>query len=173
MSRKLAEIFEDMRLALLGRKEDHSWSNSASEAYAASMQGIKGFSNDTLSKTTESLNEALPFITRAGFDVIEIEIGLGLSPNAIAHLYVREHLSDANQQILLDEVRNKKLVSTILNSLFKAASTHKKMKFKNFDFTHMELELSILPSVALKFRPSKNIPEDKISVDQIPDIIDQ
>ena len=173
MSRKLTEIFEDMRLALLGKKDGHSWSNSASEAYAASMQGIKGFSSDTLSKSTESLNEALPFIARAGFDVIEIEIGLGLSPNAIAHLYIREHLNDVNQQILLEEVRDKKLVSTILNSLFKAASTHKKIKFKNFDFTHMELELSILPCVALKFRPTKNTSEDNVSVDQIPDIIDQ
>ena len=52
-----------------------------------------------------------------------------------------------------------KLTNTILNSLFKAADTHKKMKFKAFTFTHMELELSILPMVSLKFSP--HIPQER------------
>ena len=83
----------------------------------------------------------------------EVEVGLGLSPKVVPHLRIREHLSEEEQFMLLEETRERKLVNTILTSLFKASAAHKKLNFKKFSFSDMELELSILPSVVLKFRP--------------------
>lgn len=154
MKKKLPEIMEDMRQALLGRKKGHSWSTSASDAYSATVDGIKGFSSDTLSKTAQRFNEALPYIERAGYDVTEIEVGLGLSPKVVPHLRLRELISDDEERALLFETREKKLVNTILSSLFRASSTRKNLKFNKFHFTDIELELSILPTVVLKFKPN-------------------
>jgi len=154
MSKRLPEIFEDMRQALLGRKTEHSWKESGKDAYTATVDGIKDFSGDTLTKTAQRFNEALPFIERAGYDVTEIEVGLGLSPKVVPHLCIRELISEEEQFALLEETREHKLVNTILTSLFKASSAHKRLKFKKFHFTDMELELSILPAVVLKFRPN-------------------
>jgi hypothetical protein len=154
MAKKLPEIFEDMKLALMGKRADHSWSASANEAYGATIDGLKEISGDTLTKTAARFNEALPYIERAGYDVIEIEVGLGLSPKIVPHLRMLEMISDQEQQKLLLETSDKKLVNTILSSLFKATAARKKLKFKKFHFTDIELELSILPTVVLKFRPN-------------------
>jgi len=154
MAKRLPDILEDMRQAILGRKQQHNWTESGKDAYAATVGGIKGFSGDTLAKTAERFNEALPYIQRAGYDVTEVEVGLGLSPKVVPHLKIRELISAEEQQTLLEETREKKLINTILSSLFKASAAHSKLKFKTFHFSDMELELSILPSVVLKFRPN-------------------
>lgn len=166
MAKRLPDIFEDMRLALLGRKKDHNWGESAKDTYQASVAGIKGVSSDTLEKTTQNLNDALPFIERAGFETTEIEVGLGLSPRVIAHLHVREILTQDEQQDLIEETKKRKIINTILISLFKAAATHKKMRFPNYSFTHMELELSIMPTVSLKFRPNGTSEHDILDGDE-------
>ena len=159
MAKRLPEILDDMRLALLGRKKIDSWKESGKDAYQATMGGIKGFSGDTLSKTAERFNEALPFIERAGFSVTEVEVGLGLSPKVVPHLRVRELISEDEQAMLLEETRDRKLINTILQSLFRAIAARNKLRFKKFHLSDMELELSILPTVVLKFRPGSDEPE--------------
>lgn len=154
MTKRLPEIFEDMRQALLGRNKDHSWTASANDAYSATVGGLKELSGDTLTKTAARFNEALPYIERAGYDVTEIEVGLGLSPKVVPHLRMRELINEEEQQQLLSETTDKKLVNTILSSLFKASAARSKLKFKKFHFTDIELELSILPTVVLKFKPN-------------------
>lgn len=166
MQKRLPEIFEDMRQALLGRKENHNWAESGKDAYDATVGGIKDFSGDTLTKTAQRFNEALPYIERAGYDVTEVEVGLGLSPKVVPHLKIRELISDEEQDALIEETRDKKLVNTILTSLFKASAAHKKLKFNKFHFSDMELELSILPTVILKFRPNNEVGEQQTSTPQ-------
>jgi len=168
MAKRLPEILDDMRLALLGRKKMDSWTTSGKDAYQATVGGIKDFSGDTLAKTAERFNEALPYIERAGFDVTEIEVGLGLSPKVAPHLKIRELISEEEQNLLLEETSDRKLINTILSSLFRAIAAHKKLKFKKFHFSDMELELSILPTVVLKFRP--NIESPLIEEDIVKDM---
>ena len=154
MAKRLPEIFADMRDAIMGRKKDHSWSESSGAAVNAAYNEIKGFGGETLVKTSERFNNALPYIEKAGFRVIEIEVGLGLSPKVTAHLYMDELLSEQDQSALLVETEDKKLINTVLSSLFKASAARKKLNFRSFHFSMIELELSLLPSVMLKFRPN-------------------
>ncbi len=155
MTKRLPEVLEEMRQALLGRKPGHSWSTSASEAYSATLGGLKSLSGDTLGKTAQNFNEALPYIERAGYEVTEIEVGLGLDPKIVPHLNLREMISEEEKAALLEETRDKKLINTILSSLFRASGARSKLKFKRFHFTSIELELSILPTVVLKFSPNE------------------
>jgi len=154
MSKRLPEILEGMRQAFLGRKAGYGWKRGAAEAYGATVSEIKDISGNTLTGTAEKFNAALPYIERAGYRVTEIEVGLGLSPKLTAHLMLEDVISESEQEKLLLETKDKKLVNTILNTLFKASNARSKLKFKRFHFTHLELELSILPTVVLKFRPN-------------------
>ena len=172
MKKKLPDVVEDIRQKIMGNKPDQSWGQSASEAYSATVEGLKGFGGDTLGKTAQTFNEALPYIERAGYVVTEIEVGLGLSPKIVPHLKMQDVISDEEQAMLLFETQDKKLVNTILSSLFKATAARKKLKFKKFHFNELELELSILPTVTLKFKPNENTDEtlpDIISDDIKPD----
>ena len=156
MSRRLPDILEDMRLKLLGRESTATWSENASSAYSATVEGLKELSGDTLGKTASRFNEALPYIERAGYEVTEIEVGLGLSPKVVSHLRLSEAISEDEKLALLDETKDKKLVNTILASLFRASAARSKLNFNKFHFSDIELELSILPTVVLKFKPNKN-----------------
>lgn len=155
MAKKLPEVLEDMRQALLGRKPGHKWTTSASDVYGATIGELKTLSGDTLSKTAQRFNEALPYIERAGFDVTEIEVGMGLDPKIVPHLHMRELISKDEQEKLLLETKSKTLINTILSSLFRASAARSKLNFKRFHFTEIELELSILPTVVLKFKPNE------------------
>lgn len=156
MSRRLPDILEDMRLKLLGRESTATWSENASSAYSATVEGLKEFSGDTLGKTASRFNEALPYIERAGYEVTEIEVGLGLSPKVVPHLRLTQLISEEEKLALLEETKDKKLVNTVLASLFRASAARSKLNFNKFHFSDIELELSILPTVVLKFKPNEN-----------------
>ena len=156
MGRRLPDIVEDVRRKLLGRDSTATWGENASSAYAATVEGLKEFSGDTLGKTAGRFNEALPYIERAGYEVTEIEVGLGLSPKVVPHLRLKELISEEEQVALLEETKEKKLVNTVLASLFRASAARRKLNFNKFHFSDIELELSILPTVVLKFKPNEN-----------------
>lgn len=158
MNRRLPEIIEDVRQKLLGGESTATWSENATSAYAATVEGLKEFSGDTLSKTAARFNEALPYIERAGYVVTEIEVGLGLSPKVVPHLRLKEQISEEEKAALLEETKDKKLVNTILGSLFRASAARSKLNFNKFHFSDIELELSILPTVVLKFKPNNGDP---------------
>lgn len=158
MNRRLPEIFEDVRQKLLGGESTATWSENASSAYSATVEGLKEFSGDTLGKTAARFNEALPYIERAGYVVTEIEVGLGLSPKVVPHLRLHEQISEEEKAALLEETHDKKLVNTILGSLFRASAARSKLNFNKFHFSDIELELSILPTVVLKFKPNNGEP---------------
>jgi len=146
-------IVEEVREAFIGPKR-RTWAESARDTYAATMAGLKGYGGDALSNTARSFNEALPYIERAGYDVTEIEVGIGLSPKIVPHLQIREILDDEERAEILREVSNKRMVYTILHSLFRATAARKRLKFKQYHFTEIEMELSLLPTVTLKFKPN-------------------
>lgn len=168
MSRKLPDIMKDMQQAVMGRKPGHSWASSASEVYEATLSGLKNLSGDTLGKTAQTFNEALPYIERAGFDVTEIEVGMGLDPKIVPHLRLRELISEEEKEQLLEETKSKRLINTILSSLFRASAARSKLSFRKFQFDSIELELSILPTVVLKFRPTEDIPDTLQDGDDAP-----
>ncbi len=158
MNRRLPEILEDVRQKILGRESTATWSENATSAYSATVEGLKEFSGDTLGKTAARFNEALPYIERAGYVVTEIEVGLGLSPKVVPHLRLHEQISEEEKAALLEETQDKKLVNTILSSLFRASAARSKLNFNKFHFSDIELELSILPTVVLKFKPNNGDP---------------
>ncbi|UTW55244.1 hypothetical protein [Kordiimonas sp. SCSIO 12610] len=154
MTKRLPDIFEDLRQALFGKGKDLNLQESAVHAYGAMTQELKNLGGDTLSKTAQQFNEALPYIERAGYDVTEVEVALGLSPKVVPHLKLRELIDEAEQQVLLEETKGKTLINTILSSLFRASAARRKLNFKRFHFEEIELEIGLIPGVVLKFRPN-------------------
>lgn len=155
MAKKISETLKEAGAALIGRRQGHSWRQTADEVLSTTTNGLKGLGAGTLTGTADRFNAILPYLERAGFEVIELEVGIGLSPKVNAHLEMVRDISDEEKLLLLTEVAEKKLTQTVLSSLFKAVEARQKLRFKKFHFTHIELELSILPAVMLKFRPDR------------------
>ncbi len=151
---KTPDFFERIRQSFIGAEASSNWSKTATNVYSSTVEGLKGYGGDALDKTAQNFNEALPYIERAGFSVTEIEVGIGISPKIVPHLRMVKAISVREREALLAEVMDKKLIHTILTSLFSATAARKRLKFNRYHFTEIEMELSVLPSVTLKFKPN-------------------
>ncbi|MBV1901777.1 MAG: hypothetical protein KUG56_08905 [Kordiimonadaceae bacterium] len=158
----LPEFLESLRQSILGSDKAKTLSETAANAYSSTVGGLKGYGGDALDKTAANFNDALPYIERAGFLVTEIEVGIGISPKIVPHLRMSKAISAREREALLEEVKEKRLVHTILTSLFSATAARKRLNFKKYHFTEIELELSVLPSVTLKFKPNETIATTEI-----------
>lgn len=150
----LPDLFEKIRQSFIGADKSANWSKTATDVYSSTVEGLKGYGGDALTKTAQNFNEALPYIERAGFSVTEIEVEIGISPKIVPHLRMIKAISAREREALLEEVEKKRLIHTILSSLFSATAARKKLKFNRYHFTELEMELSVLPSVTLKFKPN-------------------
>lgn len=150
----IPDFFEKIRQSISGTENTSTWSETATNVYSSTVEGLKGYGGDALDKTAQNFNEALPYIERAGFAVTEIEVGIGISPKVVPHLRMVKAISVREREALLEEVIEKKLIHTILTSLFSATAARKRLKFNRYHFTEIEMELSVLPSVTLKFKPN-------------------
>lgn len=153
----LPEFFEGIRQTIAGSDSGKTISKGATEVYSSTVQGLKGYGGDALDKTAQNFNDALPYIERAGFAVTEIEVGIGISPKVVPHLRMVKAISAREREALLEEVIEKRLIHTILTSLFSATAARKRLKFNRYHFTELEMELSVLPSVTLKFKPTNPV----------------
>ena len=156
MAKRFQDHLNDLGAALTTWGKD-SWPgfrDGLKKGLAEVTQSAKGAGGETLTRSAKTLEEAIPFLERAGYDVTLIEVGVGFSPKVSAHLRFREGISEEERHQILDDARERQMVSTILNALFSASAARDKLRFSNFHFTHIELELSVLPTVILKFLPN-------------------
>jgi len=138
------------------------------KAYRAAKDGLKGLGSDALKRTAQEFNDTLPFIERAGYKVSMIDVGLGLSPKIISVLQYTHDLNDEEQADLLSEIRNNSLQHTILSSLFAASALREKLRFRHFKFSALELDISVLPTVSLRFLPDDTL-QNHTGNDQVTD----
>jgi hypothetical protein len=123
----------------------------AGMAYGATAEGLKNVGSSTLGATVRKFNEAIPFIERAGYTIEEVELSLGISPRIMPHLVPTHTLSEEEKVELLAEVRGRTFITTVLNALFKAGDVATGIKFDGFTFMRLEIDVSILPAITLRF----------------------
>lgn len=114
---------------------------------------VRSVGANTLEHIAKQFNDALPYIAEAGYKVLEIEVGIGISPRLIAHLRRHRELSLDEEKALLELVKQRRFLSLLMQTLFNAGRIQRRMQFTNFEFQDLELELSVLPTASVKFRP--------------------
>lgn len=118
---------------------------------------VTGYGADKLEETAEKLNDILPYIERAGFRVTEIEVLMGITPAIIPHVRVGDVMPKAERKALMTEIKGRKLATSILGSLFRAADFGKRIDLKGFDFFEIEIEVGVIPSVTIKYVPNARL----------------
>ena len=157
MAKKLQDHLNDIGASLTRWSREH-WpgvKENVRKGISNVAETAKGAGGETLARSAKTLEEAIPFLERAGYDVSLIEVGVGFSPKVSAHLKFREGITDEERMQILEDAGDRQMVLTILNALFSAANARDRLRFSNFHFTHIELELSVLPTVILKFLPNR------------------
>ena len=122
---------------------------------------VKGCTNGThvitdighrkIKNLTDELHDDLPIFERAGYSLHSLEVELGISPKLIPHFRVHKQISQEEQQAILDEVKDKRLLTLLLTSLFKSSYLKEVLRIGDLDFHGLKIELSAIPKVNLLF----------------------
>lgn len=124
---------------------------SVAAVTAEKLSELKNVGTEKIQELVSSFQQALPALAMAGYELTEFEIELGITPKLIPHFrYAGRTSEDAIRA--REMVRENKLGSLILGGLLKAAEVHKQINVVGFSFSHVEIELGLIPAVRLQYK---------------------
>ena len=92
-----------------------------------------------------------PHLRRAGYDLREFEVELGLTPKIIAH-FMPHAAGDDDVAAARDALKDNKIGASMLSVLRRAGDAHRQIKVPGFDCAHMEIDVGVIPAVRLRYR---------------------
>lgn len=98
-----------------------------------------------------AFQNALPAIKLAGYELTEFEIELGLTPKLIPHFRC-ELRSPEDVERARETLRENRIGSLVLGALLKAGDVQRQINVAGFAFSHIEIELGLIPSVRLQYK---------------------
>jgi len=106
---------------------------------------------DKIQELVTSFQQALPALKSAGYELTEFEIELGVTPKLIPHF---KHAARTGEDVdaAKEALKDNKLGQILLGALLKAGEVHKQIKVAGFGFSHIEIELGLIPSVRLQYK---------------------
>ena len=113
-----------------------------------------GFGGDKLAELADSVNEAMPVITQAGFAVDQLQVTLGLPPKVVLKASVAREISDEEYEALVERLGDKIVASLVAGTFLKAAALQRGFRVGSMHSSQIEIELSPLPAVRLFFAPN-------------------
>ena len=118
---------------------------------------IKSTGKEKLKKGIQSLNDGLPEIEEAGFELVRLDVDIALLPRLFARFSQVRVISDEAREKMLTKTKKNKFLNFILIGLFKAASIKNEIKIDHMDLKEIELEIGLTPSAKLIFRKEGRI----------------
>jgi hypothetical protein len=142
-----------MNAALSPEQQSLAWDQAKGFAAATAdkLSEFKDLGSEKLQALIASFEQALPAIQTAGYELTEFEVELGVTPKLIPHF---KHTPKDPEVVARarELVRDNALGALILNGLLKAGEVHRQIDVAGFCFSHIEIELGLIPSVRLQYK---------------------
>lgn len=98
-----------------------------------------------------AFQHALPALKSAGYELTEFEVEIGVTPKLIPHFrHAAQNVE--NIEAARAMLKDNKLGQILLGALLKAGEIHKQINVAGFGFSHIEIEMGLLPSVRLQYK---------------------
>lgn len=112
---------------------------------------ISQVGSDKIQELVTSFQQSLPALKSAGYEITEFEVELGVTPKLIPHF---KHAPRSAEDIEAAKamLKDNKLGQILLGALLKAGDVHKQIKVAGFGFSHIEIEMGLIPSVRLQYK---------------------
>jgi hypothetical protein len=120
-------------------------------AIAGKISEITALGGEKLQELIVSFQQAQPALTSAGYELTEFEIELGVTPKLIPHF---RHAARTTEDVSAarEMLRDNKLGQMMLGALLRAGDVHKQINVAGFGFSHIEIELGLIPSIRLQYK---------------------
>ena len=107
--------------------------------------------SDKILSLVDEFNAALPYLSKAGYTLHELEVELGLPPKLIPHFVYSADL-DSDEGAAVENLEDNRFGYSLLKVLRTAGNIQEKLQFNNMLFSHVEIELSFVPNIRLAYK---------------------
>ena len=101
---------------------------------------------------TDDLNELLPAIKRAGYQVQGIDLDLALPPRVAVHCHLEAEVSGADREALLASLTGRRIATAAIQALFQVSDLQKNLVVGTLKPSDVILELGMSPAVKVRYR---------------------
>ena len=116
------------------------------------IQEFKDATKEKANGILEEITNLGEHMSKAGFELIEINTSLGLPPTFSLTYHFLHDATDEEQKNILKENEGKKITTIILKTLFKSTAFANSLKLGTFKLNEVSIQLGLLPDVGLKFK---------------------
>lgn len=122
-----------------------------STTLSGKLSELTALGGEKLQELVLSFQQAQPALVSAGYELTEFEIELGVTPKLIPHF---RHAPRSAEDVgaAREMLRDNKLGQMMLGALLKAGEVHKQINVAGFGFSHIEIELGLIPSIRLQYK---------------------
>ena len=106
---------------------------------------------DSVNKVLDDFNGATPSLKKAGYQLEEVEIEVGVPPKLIPRFSICQPQDESSDEIT-EELKQNRLGRNILKGLNAANSLESKLRVPNMEFSHIEIEIGVVPTIKLRYR---------------------
>ena len=112
------------------------------------LSNLKDAGVEKVKSTLKDFESALPIIKKAGYNLNELNIGVGLPPSIIASFNIKK-VSEKEYEAALDEIDSNKVGKAVLSALISASKMKEKLEIKSMTMNEIHVEIGLIPKVNL------------------------
>lgn len=114
------------------------------------ISNLKDAGIDKVKSTITDFENSLPIFKKAGYNLNELNITLGLPPTILASFAIK-NVSEEVSQSALEEIDSNKVGKAVLRSLISASKMKQKIDVKSMTMDKIEVEIGLIPKVSLVY----------------------
>tara|TARA_B100000886_G_C20424912_1_gene493451 strand:+ start:1827 stop:2213 length:387 start_codon:yes stop_codon:yes gene_type:complete len=112
------------------------------------LSNLKEVGVEKVKSTLKDFENALPIIKKAGYNLNELNIGVGVPPSIIASFNIKK-VSEKDYEAALDEIDSNKVGKAVLKALIGASKMKEKLEIKSMTMNEIHVEIGLIPKVNL------------------------
>lgn len=101
---------------------------------------------------TNDLNELLPAIKRAGYQVQGIDLDVAIPPRIAVHCHLDAEISGDDREALLASLKSHRIATAAIQALFQVSDLQKTLVVGTLKPSDVILELGVSPAVKVRYR---------------------
>ena len=114
------------------------------------LSNLKDAGVEKVKSTLKDFENALPIIKKAGYNLNELNISVGVPPSIIATFNIK-NVSQQEYKAALDEIDSNKVGKAVLNALISASKMKEKLEIKSMTMNEIHVEIGLIPKVNLVY----------------------
>jgi hypothetical protein len=115
------------------------------------MQEFKDSGSSKIKENLEKIGNSSDLFVRAGYELKDVGINLGLPPDITTSFHFLKDISEDEQNNLLKETENNRIIRLIIQCLLKASNYFDQLQVGNYKLSNVSISLGLTPGINIHF----------------------